>query len=218
MPKSAKSSTTKITAIMAGYPDEFLRTPADQLFCQLCQCNVWFEKRHYVDVHHQSKQHQKSACLSSSISRQTFLPPPSSTTFTDQVVKAFLAADIPLYKLRNSEMIKLFYSIGNPLPSETTCRRINDLADEELERIKSLLTEDVFMVIDESELRGLRYLNVLVGSMDHPQVAYLISATWLLTLCTSSVLMCHRPSTRNCSQHSVHLSLWSAAFQCWKSY
>ena len=64
----------------------------------------------------------------------------------------FLAADIPLYKLQNSEMIKLFYSIGNLLPLETTYRRrINDLADEELERIKSLLTEDVFMVIDESE-------------------------------------------------------------------
>ena len=67
-------------------------------------------------------------------------------------------------------MIKLFYGIGNPLPSETTYRRrINDLADEDLERIKSLLTGDVFMVIDESELRGLRYLNVLVGSMDPPQ-------------------------------------------------
>ena len=72
-------------------------------------------------------------------------------------------------------MIKLFYSIGNPLPSETTCRRrINDLADEELERIKSLLAGDVLMVIDESELRGLRYLNVLVISMGHSQVAYLI--------------------------------------------
>ena len=119
--QSAKSSTTKITAIMAEYPDEFLRTPAGQLFCQLCQCNVRFEKRHYVDVQRQSKQHQKSACSSSSISRQTFLPSPSSTTFTDQVVKAFLVADIPLHKLRNSEMIKLFYSIGNPLPSKTTC-------------------------------------------------------------------------------------------------
>ena len=75
-------------------------------------------------------------------------------------------------------MIKLFYSIGNPIPSETTCRRrINDLGDEELERIKSLLTGDVFMVIDDSELRGLRYLNILVGSMDHPQVANLISVT-----------------------------------------
>ena len=113
MPKSVKSSTTKITAIMADYPDEFLRTPASQFFCQFCQCNVRFEKRHYVDVHRQSKQHQKSACSSSSISRETFLPPPSSTTFTNQVVKAFLAADIPLYKLRNSEIIKLFYSIGN---------------------------------------------------------------------------------------------------------
>ena len=140
-------------------------------------------------MHRQSKQHQKSAHSSSSISRQTFLPLPLSTTYTNQVVKAFLVADIPLYKLQNSEMIKLFYSIGNPLPSETTCqRKINDLADEELERIKSLLTEDVFMVIDESELCGLHYLNVLVGSMNHPQVAYLISATQIADSSTATTI------------------------------
>ena len=87
-------------------------------------------------------------------------------------------------------MVKLFCSIGNPLPSETTCRRrINDLADEELERIKSLLTGDVFMVIDESELRGLRYLNVLIGSMDHPQVAYLTSATQIADSPTATTII-----------------------------
>ena len=64
---------------------------------------------------------------------------------------------------------------------------INDLADEELERIKSLLTGDVFMIIDEGELRGLRYLNVLVGSMDHPQVAYLISATQIADSPTATI-------------------------------
>ena len=44
------------------------------------------------------------------------------------------------------------------------------------------------MVIDESELRGLRYLNVLVGSMDHPQVAYLISATQIADSLTATTI------------------------------
>ena len=63
------------------------------------------------------------------------------------------------------------------------------LADEELERIKSLLAGDVFLVIDESELRGLRYLNVLVISMDDPQVAYLISATQIADSPTATTII-----------------------------
>ena len=45
------------------------------------------------------------------------------------------------------------------------------------------------MVIDESELHGLRYLNVLVGSMDHPQVAYLISATQIVDSPTATTII-----------------------------
>ena len=157
--------------------NSYVHQPANSSANAASVTYIRFVKRHYVDVHRQSKQHQKSTCSSSSTSRQTFLPPPLSTTFTDQIVKMFLAAEIPLHKLRNSEMIKLFYSIGNPLPSGTTCRRrINDLADEELECIKSLLTGDVFM-------------RNLIGSVDHPQVAYLISETQIADSPTATTII-----------------------------
>ena len=45
------------------------------------------------------------------------------------------------------------------------------------------------MVIDESELSGLCYLNILVISMDHPQVAYLISATQIVDFSTATTII-----------------------------
>ena len=116
-------------------------------------------------------------------------------------------------------MIKLFYSIGNLLPSETTCqRRINGLTDEELEHIKSLLTGDVFMVTDESELHGLCYLDILVGSMDYPQVGYLISATQIVDSLTATAIIHAIDDTMRklvTEKHNFLLLLSNAASYRW---
>ena len=50
------------------------------------------------------------------------------TRFSTKVMEAFLSANIPLYKLNNPELKKLFASVGQPLLSETCCRRkVNEL-------------------------------------------------------------------------------------------
>ena len=43
--------------------------------------------------------------------------------FGYKFVSAFLKADIPLHKLSNPAINELFESIGQRLPSESTCRR-----------------------------------------------------------------------------------------------
>ena len=40
----------------------------------------------------------------------------------NNVTKAFLSANIPLYKLRNKELCELFNFLGCAPPSETSCR------------------------------------------------------------------------------------------------
>ena len=55
-------------------------------------------------------------------SSQTFLRS-SDTDFVKKVTKAFLSADISLYKLNNVYVKNLFRDIGHRLPSETTCRQ-----------------------------------------------------------------------------------------------
>ena len=49
----------------------------------------------------------------------------SDNDFVEKVTKAFLSADIPLYKLNNTHTKTSFETdIGHRLPSETTCRRM----------------------------------------------------------------------------------------------
>jgi len=53
---------------------------------------------------------------------QTFLRN-SNSDFVEKVTKAFLSADIPLYKLNNKHVKNLFSDIGHSLPAESTCRK-----------------------------------------------------------------------------------------------
>jgi len=55
-------------------------------------------------------------------SSQTFLRS-SNSDFVEKVTKAFLSANIPLYKLNNKHVKNLFSDIGHSLPAESTCRK-----------------------------------------------------------------------------------------------
>ena len=111
---------------------------------------------------------------------QSFLLPQSQKDFTKQVVTKFLEADIPLYKLQHSSIKYLLKTtLGHHCPSESACRKqVNDLASQESERIKKLLTrKPIFLVVDESDVSGQKYVNVLAGLMEEPNKTYLI-AKW----------------------------------------
>ena len=82
---------------------------------------------------------------------QTFLRS-SDTDFVGKVTKAFLSANIPLYKLNNTHIKNLFRDIGHRLPSETTCRRTAlQLSEGELKRIRNAAHDiQIFLIVDES--------------------------------------------------------------------
>ena len=95
--------------------------------------------------------------------------------FVEKAIKAFLSADIPLYKLNNTHIKNLFRDIGHRLPSETTCRRTAlQLSKDELKRIRNAVHDKlIFLIVDKSTLSGTQYLNILVGSLETPHVSYL---------------------------------------------
>ena len=105
---------------------------------------------------------------------QTFLRS-SDTDFVKKVTKAFLSADIPLYKLNNTHIKNLFRDIGHRLPSKTTCRqRALQLSEDELKRIRNAVHDkQIFLIVDESTLSSMQYLNILVGSLETQHVSYL---------------------------------------------
>ena len=112
---------------------------SNQLYCNLCNCAVSCNKRFLIDSHRNTSKHQKALDGRS----ENFIPQTlqsflrsSDTDFVQKVTKAFLSADIPLYKLNNTYIKNLFCDIGHRLPSETTCRRTAlQLNEDELKRI-----------------------------------------------------------------------------------
>ena len=72
-----------------------------------------------------------------------------------------------MHKLKNSYLSSLFKELGNPLFSEGKCRsKFEKLAEEEALRLKDYLKDqEMFMVVDESDINGKEFLNILVGKL-----------------------------------------------------
>ena len=114
----------------------------------------------------------------------------SDTDFVEKVIKAFLSADIPLYKLNNTQIENLFRDIGHRLPSETTCRRTAlQLSKDELKRIRNAVHDkQIFFIVDEITLSGTQYLNILVGNLETPHVSYLYDSQPLQCAPNSNII------------------------------
>ena len=144
----------------------------------LCNCALSCNKRFLVDSHRNTSKHQKAIGSRSEDlipqTSQTFLRS-SDTDFAEKVTKAFLSADIPLYKLNNTHIKNLFRDFGHRLRSETICRRTAlQLSEDELKRIRNAVHgKQIFLIVDESTVSGPQYLNILVGSLETPRVSYL---------------------------------------------
>jgi hypothetical protein len=189
MPKIALSDRSKINAIVSQYPEEFVRSPNDDLYCNLCSTVVSHAKSYFVESHRKTAKHQRAIGVSANATVQQFLNPKGD--FTRDVLKAFLSADIPLWKLRNPELRKLFLGIGHPLPCEQSCRlRINDVFEEEMQRICDYVkNQPVFFVVDESEVAGCKYVNLLVGILSVPQTAYLFECLPLASAANGDAIL-----------------------------
>ena len=82
----------------------------NQLYCNLCNCAVFCNKRFLVDSYRNTSKHQKALGSRSENlipqTSQTFLS--SDTDFVEKVTKAFLSVDISMYKLNNRHIKNLF--------------------------------------------------------------------------------------------------------------
>ena len=91
-------------------------------------------------------------------------------------VEAFLAADIPLFKLQHPQIRQLFTNLGQPVPSESSCREhVDKLAVGEKQRFKERLrNKNTFLVVDEREIYGSKYLNILISDTAVPETTYVL--------------------------------------------
>ena len=102
MPKLKTTYAYKIQSTVKEFRDNFMESINNQLYCNLCNCAVSCNKRFLVDSHRNTSKHQKAlGSISENLIPQTsqlFLRS-SDTDFVEKLTKAFLSADIPLYKL-----------------------------------------------------------------------------------------------------------------------
>lgn len=102
MPKAKENNREFLTRITTQFPGVF-RSDQTILFCTLCNCSVNASKMFHVKQHIGTSKHKEAAKKSSSLKTQTLL-----TEFKDQqhidsfsmdLTKTFLEANIPLKKL-----------------------------------------------------------------------------------------------------------------------
>ena len=137
MPKIAQSPLSKANAYVAEFPEEFKKTPKNELYCFLCECVVKHEKRFFV-TSHLSAARQCKLKVNPPTATQQFLPTASGTDFAKEVARVFLSADIPLKKQRNPDFRNLFSKMGHPLPSESSAReKLKTLALKRLHGLKA---------------------------------------------------------------------------------
>jgi len=178
MPKVNVTIAYKIQSILKEFPEEFMKSPNNELYCNSCNCTVSCSKCFLVDSYRKTSKHQKGLGSRSEqliLHTSQMLLKSSDTNFVEKVTKAFFSDDIPLYKLNNKYIKNLFCDIGHSLPSETTCRRtVLQLSAHELQRIRNTVHDkQMFLVVDESTLSSTQYFNILVGSLETPHVSYL---------------------------------------------
>ena len=127
MLKVKATITYKMQSIGKEFLEEFMKSPNNELYCNLCNCTVSCSKRLLVDSHRKMSKHQKALGSRSEQliphTSQTFSKG-SDTDFVEKVTKAFLSADIPSYKLNNKHIKNLFCELV------TVCH-LKLLADEQ---------------------------------------------------------------------------------------
>ena len=180
MPPIPVKYSSKAKLYKREFNCEFRVTPEDELFCVLCMSNVTCEKRQQVERHRATMKHISARGAIKDQNKKVTLTqqllPVVSKDFMAELVKTFLAADIPLHKLRNPHVSQLFENLGEKMPSETVCRDyVKTLANNEQDHLKYLLEDKcIFIVIDESEVDKTKFINVIVGDIDVLEKTYLI--------------------------------------------
>ena len=178
MAKNPTSSRAKAEKASKLHPKEF-KTMENSLWCNLCKVFVSCEKKFNYESHRKSEKHTKAL--------QNLTPPPGQQLIANyssdneeswhyKVTKAFMASNIPLSKMTKEPLNKLFKDIGHPLPSESKCRKtVETISTNLLDEIRQkFVDQKVFLVTDESDIRGQKYVNTLIGLVKDPTKTYLV--------------------------------------------
>lgn len=171
MPKSKQRKSARLAGYVEKYP--VFKTDGQVLYCKVCNKQVSAKKIYSIKSHLESATHKEQERKSTSSTQQFLVETASSgnAQFTVDLCKAFIASDIPLYKIRNDNLKSFFQKyIGNyVIPSETTLRTaVKSIYTTSIEKIKTCIKKQyVWISIDETTDASGRYIaNVVLGILN----------------------------------------------------
>ena len=199
MPRVSQSKTQKLGNYVREFGENVFSTDNSVLYCKLCLTTVNINKRYFVLQHLKSARHKKAVSESSeniaSTSQAVSLSPslPSRDQFHQDLCKAFIDADIPLWKLGNQSLKSFLnkYTERN-IPDESTLRKyyVDKYYTKTMDKIRyELVNKKIWISIDETtDSLGRHFANVVVGSLENdPSKIYLLTTDTLNVTNSSTI-------------------------------
>lgn len=179
MPKESVAGF--IARMIAEYPGVF-RSDNSVLFCTFCNCQVsaskiFQVKQHFSSAKHQAAENRKKPDQSTQ-TLMTEYQQPNINRFHFDLCKSFLEANIPLKKVSNPSIIRLFETYTkNAMPSETNLRHkyVPMLYDKCIEDLRAKAKgKYIWVSLDETtDAKQQMVVNFLFGIMEsdetHPE-------------------------------------------------
>lgn len=187
MPKTKLSSAGRLKGYQDEFSSEFISTDSKILYCKACEKKVGSEKRYQVLQHINTSKHKESVArkrnTNSAMQKQLVECFGSRLTqFSSDLCQAFLAADIPLFKLNNPTLRNFLHKYTNEhIPDESTLRKtyVSRCYEKVMSNIqKSLRNQYVWVSVDETtDSEGRFVTNIVVGALskEQPTTPYLLN-------------------------------------------
>ncbi|KAL4126677.1 hypothetical protein QTP88_010886 [Uroleucon formosanum] len=174
MPKVDRPKRSKVSIYLEEFPNETLRSDGQVLYCQSCDKSASIDQRGQVIQHINTSKHRgnKDRKL---IFQQNFISTSSASTnsksvFNDDLCRALIRLDIPLFKLKNVAFKNFMEKYtGHTIPDESTLRKnyVSGVYEETISKIQNIIGDGpIWVGVDETTDADGRYIaNVIVGKL-----------------------------------------------------
>jgi len=174
MPKVARTKRSKVSIYLEEFPNETFRSDGQVLCCQSCDKSVSIDQRGQVIQHINTSKHRGNK-VRKLIFQQNFISTSSTSTnsksvFNDDLCRALIRSDIPLFKLKNVAFKKFMEKYtGHKITDESTLRKnyVSGVYEETISKIQNIIGDGpIWVGVDETTDADGRYIaNVIVGKL-----------------------------------------------------
>ncbi|PNF19297.1 hypothetical protein B7P43_G07511 [Cryptotermes secundus] len=199
MLKVKVSQKTKLQMYQRQFEGEMISTYNEILYCRVCEKTFGCEKRFQVLQHLNTNIHKENIKIKSTKSApvqklHSEFSNNSFSQFSFDLCEAFLAADIPLWKLINPTLRNFIEKYTQcKVPDESTVRKnyVKQCYDLTIESIRDKIQDNfVWVSIDETQdCEGRFIANCIVGSLNKNKQStpYLLAVVQFKTTNSSAV-------------------------------